>query len=288
MLKKLLKYEFKATRRTYGGLYLVWLLVGLLLGVSMRNMVEVEMGNSSGWQIAPILMLIYAGIPIATGVVCIMTILQRFTKNLLGREGYLMHTLPVNEYQLVGSKLISSLVWVVCSVGVGLLSIVLLMLGLCAFQSPKRIIASGIIDGVPYERVVTYTWGDLWGILRQQLAQLGGSFWASAAWSLLVGLLGTAVFILCIYAACMVGHLFRKHTTVASIAAFFLFQSVQSKLGGTAGVSSLIQITLQSTNVLPESTPAAYPWVNLLIMVLFGAAYFVTASWLMKNKLDLE
>ena len=286
MLKKLLKYEFKATSRTYGGLYLVWLLLGLLLGVSMRNMVEAE--NPNGWQIGSVLMLLYVGITIAAGVVCITTLLQRFTKNLLGREGYLMHTLPVNEYQLVGSKLISSLVWVVCSAGVGLLSIVLLLLGLCAFQNPQRILASGTIDGVPYERVVTYTWGDLWDILRQQLAQLGGSFWASAAWSLFVGLLGTAVLILCIYAACMVGHLFRKHTTVASIAAFFLFQSVQSRLGGTAGVSNLIRITIQSTNVLPESTPAAYPWVNLLIMVLFGAAYFVTASWLMKRKLDLE
>ena len=286
MLKKLLKYEFKATSRTYGGLYLVWLLLGLLLGVSMRNMVETE--NPNGWQIGSVLMLLYVGITIAAGVVCITTILQRFTKNLLGREGYLMHPLPVNEYQLVGSKLISSLVWVVCSVVVGLLSIVLLMLGLCAFQSPQRILASGTIDGVPYERVVTSTWGDLWGILRQQLAQLGGSFWASTAWSLFVGLLGTAVLILCIYAACMVGHLFRKHSTVASIAAFFLFQSVQSRLGGTAGVSNLIRITIQSTNVLPDSTPAAYPWVNLLIMVLFGAAYFVTASWLMKNKLDLE
>lgn len=286
MLKSLLKYEFKATCRTYGGLYLVWLLLGLLLGVSMRNMVETE--NPNGWQIGSVLMLLYVGITIAAGVVCITTILQRFTKNLLGHEGYLMHTLPVNEYQLVGSKLISSLVWVVCSAGVGLLSIVLLMLGLCAFQSPQRILASGTIDGVPYERVVTYTWGDLWGILRQQLAQLDGSFWASAAWSLFVGLLSTAVLILCIYAACMVGHLFRKHSTVASIAAFFLFQSVQSKLGGTAGVSNLIRITIQSTNVLPESTPAAYPWVNLLIMVLFGATYFVTASWLMKKKLDLE
>ena len=286
MLKKLLKYEFKATSRTYGGLYLVWLLLGLLLGISMRNMVETE--NPNGWQIWMVLMLLYVGITIAAGVVCIMTIIQRFTKNLLEREGYLMHTLPVNEYQLVGSKLISSLVWVVCSAGVGLLSIVLLMLGLCAFQSPQRILASGTIDGVPYERVVTYTWGDLWGILRQQLAQLGGSFWASTAWSLFVGLLGTAVLILCIYAACMVGHLFRKHTTAASIVAFFLFQSVQSKLGGTAGVSSLIRITIRSANVLPESTSAAYPWVNLLIMVLFGAAYFVTASWLMKNKLDLE
>ena len=32
MLKNLLKYEFRATGRTYGGLYLVWLLVALAMG----------------------------------------------------------------------------------------------------------------------------------------------------------------------------------------------------------------------------------------------------------------
>lgn len=283
MLKKLLKYEFKAIRRTYGGLYLVWLLLGLLLGVSMRNMVETE--NPNGWQIGSVLMLLYVGITIAAGVVCITTILQRFTKNLLGREGYLMHTLPVNEYQLVGSKLISSLVWVVCSAGVGLLSTLMIVVGLCAFRSTTE----GLVTGTDsFGNYVTYTWGQFLSIVGDELAGLGGKFWMTVAWDVFVGLVAVAVLILCIYAACMVGHLFRKHTTVASIAAFFLFQSVQSKLGGTAGVSNLIWITIQSTNVLPDSTPAAYPWVNLLIMVLFGAAYFVTASWLMKNKLDLE
>ena len=37
MLKNLLKYEFRATGRTYGGLYLVWLLVALAMGISMRD-----------------------------------------------------------------------------------------------------------------------------------------------------------------------------------------------------------------------------------------------------------
>ena len=45
-----------------------------------------------------------------------MTIVQRFYGNLLGREGYLMHTLPVTEAQLVGAKLISGTVWSVCSI----------------------------------------------------------------------------------------------------------------------------------------------------------------------------
>ena len=37
MLKNLLKYEFRATERTYGSLYLVWLLVALVMGISMRD-----------------------------------------------------------------------------------------------------------------------------------------------------------------------------------------------------------------------------------------------------------
>ena len=285
MLKNLLKYEFKATSRTYGGLYLVWLLLGLLLGVSMRNMVETE--NPNGWQIGSVLMLLYAGITIAAGVVCITTILQRFTKNLLGREGYLMHTLPVNEYQLVGSKLISSLVWVVCSAVVGLLSTLMIVVGLCAFRSTTE----GLVTGTDsFGNYVTYTWGQFLSIVGDELAGLGGKFWMTVAWDVFVGLVAVAVLILCIYAACMVGHLFKKHTTVASIVAFFLLQNVQGRLGGMAGFGNLIHITVNSADVWSASpaTSVSYPWVNLLIMVLFGAAYFVTASWLMKNKLDLE
>lgn len=285
MLKNLLKYEFKATRRTYGGLYLVWLLVALLLGVSMRKVVWSE--NPNGWQIWYILTLVYVGITIAVGVVCIMTIIQRFTKNLLGREGYLMHTLPVNECQLVGSKLISSLVWVVCSAVAGLLSIALLMLGLCAFH-PSTV---GLVTGTDsMGHSVRYTWREFMGLIGNEFARLGGKFWAMMAWDIFVGLAAAAVLILCIYAACMVGHLFKKHTSVASIVAFFLFQSVQSKLGGTAGFGSLIRITVNSADVWSASPTVSesFPWVNLLIMVAFGVVYFAAASWLMKNKLDLE
>ena len=279
MLKNLLKYEFKATSRTYGGLYLAWVLVALLLGISMRQ-------DVGGWQLWYTLMFVYAAITIAVGVVCIMTIIQRFTKNLLGREGYLMHTLPVNEYQLVGSKLISSLVWVVCSAVVGLLSPLMLVVGLCAFQHQA-------VDFVTVTdsrgQTVTYnTWVDVWNLIREAFAQLGGKFWTSVAWSVLVGLAAVAALILCVYAACMVGHLFKKHTTVASIVAFFLFQTVQGKLGGNGGFGSLIRITVNSANVWPDTAAVSYPWINLVIMAAFGAVYFFAASWLMKNKLDLE
>lgn len=282
MLKNLLKYEFKATSRTYGGLYLAWVLVALLLGISMRQVVWYQ--DVGGWKLWYTLMFVYAAVTIAVCVVCIMTIIQRFTKNLLGREGYLMHTLPVNEYELIGSKLISSLVWVVCSAVVGLLSTLMLVVGLCAFQNPT--IGSAADDG----QFVSYTGGQFLSLIGNEFARLGGKFWAMAAWDVFVGLVAVAVLILCVYASCMVGHQFKKHTTIASIIAFFLLQNVQGRLGGTGGFGSLIRITVNSADVWSAApvVSESYPWVNLVIMVIFGAVYFAAASWLMKNKLDLE
>ena len=114
MLKKLLKHEFRATARTYGGLYLALLAVSVLFGASIRGW---NGTNSDAYSTAVgLLSLAYTAVLIGTAVVTVMTIVQRFYGNLLGREGYLMHTLPVTEAQLVGAKLISGTVWSVCSI----------------------------------------------------------------------------------------------------------------------------------------------------------------------------
>ena len=114
MLKKLLKYEFKATARTYGGMYLALLAASVLFGGSVRRWNGTNSDTYS--TLVGLLSLVYTAVIIGTVVVTIMTIVQRFYRNLLGREGYLMHTLPVTETQLVTSKLISSAVWSLCSI----------------------------------------------------------------------------------------------------------------------------------------------------------------------------
>ena len=166
MLKNLLKYEFRATGRTYGGLYLVWLLVALAMGISMRD----EVWDNGSSQIWAYLMFAYFAIGVAIGVVCIVTIIQRFTKNLLGREGYLMHTLPVHPEQLVASKLISSMVWVICSGVVGILSVLLMLVGLGAFEDPKT-----VING----ETITTGWGDVLKFSWKAIQSIGGEFWRS-------------------------------------------------------------------------------------------------------------
>ena len=170
MLKNLLKYEFRATGRTYGGLYLVWLLVALAMGISMRD----EVWDNGSSQIWAYLMFAYFAIGVAIGVVCIVTIIQRFTKNLLGREGYLMHTLPVHPEQLVASKLISSMVWVICSGVVGILSVLLMLVGLGAFEDPKT-----VING----ETITTGWGDVLKFSWKAIQSIGGAGVDHRPWS---------------------------------------------------------------------------------------------------------
>ena len=117
MLSKLLKYEFKATCRIYGGLYLAILAAAALLGAFFRFP-----ALASDFPIAVVTM-VYLMLCVAIAVITALTIIQRFTRNLLGREGYLMHTLPVTPAQLILSKLISSMVWLLCSILVIALSL---------------------------------------------------------------------------------------------------------------------------------------------------------------------
>ena len=95
MLKQLLKYEFKATCGYYGSAYLVLLASALLLGLGATHMPQAEM--ETVWAI---MALVYMGTILAIIVLTVQQMIQRFTGNLLGREGYLMHTLPVSPAQL--------------------------------------------------------------------------------------------------------------------------------------------------------------------------------------------
>ena len=235
-----------------------------------------EVWDNGSSQIWAYLMFAYFAIGVAIGVVCIVTIIQRFTKNLLGREGYLMHTLPVHPEQLVASKLISSMVWVICSGVVGILSVLLMLVGLCAFEDSKT-----VING----ETITTGWGDILKFSWKAIQSIGGEFWSELAWIIVLGLAGVAVLILCIYAACMIGHQFRNHSTIASILAFFLLQLIQGKLDAGGG----IRVIVGSVAAMPMAYSASGNlWLVLLVTILIGAVYFVLTSWLMKNKLDLE
>ena len=95
MLGKLLKYELKATSRVFIPLYIAILVVSIVNGLSLN----LEILNIQGLATI-VLMCLF----ISLFVITIVVTIQRFNKNLLKDEGYLMFTLPVSSKHLVLSK----------------------------------------------------------------------------------------------------------------------------------------------------------------------------------------
>ena len=113
MLGKLLKYELKATSRVFIPLYIAILVVSIVNGLSLN----LEIFNIQGLATI-VLMCLF----ISLFVITIVVTIQRFNKNLLKDEGYLMFTLPVSSKYLVLSKYLTSLIWTFLSFIVALLS----------------------------------------------------------------------------------------------------------------------------------------------------------------------
>lgn len=287
MLKQLLKYEFKATKSLYFGLYLALALLSVVLGVSFRQ--EHALAHSTSFQnLEVILMVLYLSVIFAIAVLCFVSTVQRFYQNLLGREGYLMHTLPVTETQLILSKLLTSMVWVLCSGLVGIVCI-------------TGMVSIGVLDAEALGTVNWDSWKQLWGMLY---GELGAKFWLMMFWTILINLARLADLILCVYAACMIAHQFKKQTMVAGILAFIGMNIVENQIDKLLGMNDvtlfvgvnyeLVDVSDVSgwTPVMHYLTTAFGQGAGYLFCFVFTAAiaavYFCLTRWLMKNKLNLE
>ena len=287
MLKQLLKYEFKATKSLYFGLYLALALLSVVLGVSFRQ--EHALAHSTSFQnLEVILMVLYLSVIFAIAVLCFVSTVQRFYKNLLGREGYLMHTLPVTETQLILSKLLTSMVWVLCSGLVGIVCI-------------TGMVSIGVLDPEVLGTVDWDSWKQLWGMLY---GELGAKFWLVMFWTILINLARLADLILCVYAACMIAHQFKKQTMVVGILAFIGMNIVENQIDKLLGMNDvtlfvgvnyeLVDVSDVSggTTVMHYLTTAFGQGSGYLFCFVFTAAiaavYFCLTRWLMKNKLNLE
>ena len=114
MLRKLLKHEFRATGRIMLPMYLILLVTAVGSNLAGRGMLD------SRFDILNILgvLIVIAFGTVITGacLLAFVLMIQRFYKNLLQDEGYLMFTLPASVHQHIWSKLIVSSVWFIVTV----------------------------------------------------------------------------------------------------------------------------------------------------------------------------
>lgn len=286
MLSKLLKYEFKATSRIYGGLYLAILAAAALLGAFFRFP-----ALASDFPFA-VVTIVYLMLCVAIAVITALTIIQRFTRNLLGREGYLMHTLPVTPAQLILSKLISSMVWLLCSILVIALSLGVFFL--CGMLNVNGIFSDWAGAVRDFRQLAD---------ILQRVLNVSGFMLLLTAIEWLATLVCS---ILCLYTACMIGHQFKQHFALVGIAAFVGLNVVQNRLmallPNTTGLDlvALLPYTTNTTG-LDMVILSGDTWqvttnrfylravlVSLLADAVLCGVYFAATNWLMKNKLDLD
>ena len=114
MLRKLMKYEFRATGRIFLPMYAALIIIA---GVNRLLMsLKLETPSMIGTVVSVILII---GIFVLTIILAI----QRFNRNLLSNEGYLMMTLPVKTDSIILSKLFAAAVWAAGSFAVVMLAL---------------------------------------------------------------------------------------------------------------------------------------------------------------------
>ena len=219
MLGKLLKHEFRATGRIMLPVFAVLVVLALLFNVSVRYIDNV---SSSLLQVlfGLIIFAFIVGV-IAAEIIALVLMINRFYKNMLGDEGYLMFTLPANVHELVWSKLIVSFVWFLLTN-----LVIFLIIGGTAF-SFSQVNLGEIFEQLP-------SWNEITAMLREVGVSYGDLLLVALEYLLIIILSGITV-CLHFYAAMSLGHSFSNHKVLYSVLFFIgislAFQFLTSLLG---------------------------------------------------------
>ena len=278
MLSKLMKYEMKATARTFLPLF------GALLGMAIISKLLGMMVPSQYEAPRVITLTLYGFLLVAVFVMTFVVTIQRFYKSLLSEEGYLMFTLPVKPWMHIVTKMLVSALWIVTSLVTVVFSIAIL-----AFEK--------LCDPVIWSR-----FGDLLGAFYD----VRGA-WLFTVSFVLLFIISLFVNNLLVYASIAVGHLVNDHKILASIGAYFGLTTVSQILfmilGAipvTAGVMPFSRglffnnVQINSLDAA-ATTPAGFiPQFNAVMLfmagftLLIGALYYILTHVILTRKLNLE
>lgn len=270
MLMKLLKHEFRATGRIMGPVYLILLATAIGANVSFRVLLDSDYTVVN--LLGGLLMMAFVFAIIAAFLVAFVLMVQRFYKNLLQDEGYVMLTLPVSIHQHIWTKLVVSAVWFAAT-----LIVVILAGCIAAFD-------------------ITFLHDLFWGLrdLFQEMFHLRASDFANLSAIfvelLVLAFLSTCTTCLQFYAALSIGHSGSSHKLALSVAAYLVIQFVIQMASGIGMI------------VLGELTPWKYfSWhldgytaihagmiLLIAVVVVYGVIYYALTTYFLKHKLNLE
>jgi hypothetical protein len=251
MLRKLLRYEFKALLQIMPALYLV--LQALAVAAGIHSLIDNGRAAMAGMgTLTQVLYTVWPMMFLALLTVNLVLVILRFRDNFLKDEGYLMFTLPVPEWKLVASKAIAALGTFLLTVIAGILSLLIFSL-IADFKS--------LVESLPW---MFRQWTD----------------WSNA--DLTTMSLGTVIMLvfvfqqLClIYAAMTVSQIAPRFRGLAGFGVYLVVMSILEQ--------PLTRIVL----TLPL-TGAPRLLIIALTEAAFAALYLWCTSWLLKHTFNLE
>jgi hypothetical protein len=273
MLRKLLKYDFRAMWKQFAFVWPAALVIGLLNRFTLFGSGGQDGGMSHSFvSILSIMFLV--GVLTAMGVVTLIFTIQRFYKGLLGEEGYLMHTLPVKPWQLTASKLICSLAAAILSGLTAILTLALMVPWRVMFQDLFRL----------HE----------WKLIFQALAEYPDvvPYVIEFCFILLSYLI---LFIATLYLSMSIGHLFPKFRVLLSVVAYFVLQTLGrtvamlvGRLLGTNGILGTNGTWFDFQPLFTNVNAHAQLWGLIGLALLGSAICLATVNWILGHKLNLE
>lgn len=278
MLIKLLKHEFRATGRLMLPMYLVLLVTALGANLSARGMLNSDFQPVE--TLTVLLTMAFGFAVVGVFLLAFILMLQRFYKNLLQDEGYLMLTLPVSIHEHIWSKLIVSSVWFAATV-----------IAVC--------LASMVVAfDISFLRDFTEMLGEIVRGLR--LLKVNEVFNGTVLILefIVLAFLMLMAFSLQFYAALAAGHSRPSHKMAWSIGAFFGFQFAVQFCGTTL----LVQLDrmgmfhflksfnewVNEWNPTPLVAACAAMLIVIAFVVLYGAIFYAVTTFFLKRHLNLE
>lgn len=246
---KVFKYEFKHSSRILVPIYIAIVAIALLTGLFMPLTTDGDLDfrfsyNVGGTEnvmngLAGFFFMIYWIIIIVAGVVTISVISKRFKNGLLGDEAYLNLSLPVTMGEHLWGRILIMLLWAVVSIAVMMISFVALCiknLNLIHFEAD-------------------------W------LSTMFGFILLAISWAVCIHLFT--------YLINAIGHLSKKHRTMAKLVAIIAIIGTSSRIIGEI-----------SSYCLPHDAQILY-WLALF-GVIFSVIYGTATYFIMQLKLNLE
>ena len=267
MLRKLMKHEFYATGRIFLPLFAALAVVGII------NRLLMNLPSNTPMIVSTALSgILISGIV----VVSIILTLQRFNKNLLSNEGYLMMTLPVSADSLILSKMFVSAIWLAASFAV------------VAGASVIMFMSDSVLPNI----------SEILKFLSDMFMK-NPVFYAGYAITLLVMIIMTMFSgILTLYACMSLGMLVNKRRWLMSVGAFIAINAAQQMIMkpinffvanssiSNSEYSSMFAFNISANNISFQELGSLL--FNLALTTAGCAALYLITRYMLKNRLNLQ